>query len=78
MIAHLDKLLDSGMPYARSVAFLAKAEIQRLRGLLDVAWFDYDDIPYEMATPEYERLERCPRTGLYKLDEQAICDAHGR
>lgn len=44
-----------------------KAENERLRAALTGAWLEYDAIPYQMATPEYDRL----RIGYLTNDEGA-------
>ena len=39
-------------------------------------WVDYDALPYQMATPEYDRLDykRIDGKLLWRLDEEAAVD----
>ena len=58
------------------------AENARLRTALVGAWVDYDHLPYEMATEEYDRIEtwiHWPYTvPLYLMDDQAVDDVATR
>lgn len=50
--------------------------------LLVGAWVNYDQLPYQMATPEYDRLltghvatkDEHEGTRVYQLDRQAVID----
>jgi hypothetical protein len=49
-------------------------ELERVKGALCGAFVDYDTQPYQMGDEDCERLFRCPKTGLYRLDEQSVQD----